>query len=165
MFARHLGEPAFAAAGEVEISAVDAEHAALHQHAFIEPVAEFDGHAAGAFGALVDQLGPAVQPTEGRFAAVFGADIGLDRGGDEPVERLAEQFIGAAGGRAVDGAQRSEEHTSELQSLMRISYAVFCLKKKKTNRRQRYSKNLHSSKQNISELKCITSKKNTTDKH
>src|SRR3546814_2291354 len=39
--------------------------------------------------------------------------------------------------RAVDvpriwaGALRSEEHTSELQSLMRISYAVFCLKKKK----------------------------------
>src|SRR3546814_7674337 len=30
-------------------------------------------------------------------------------------------------------ASRSEEHTSELQSLMRISYAVFCLKKKKTN--------------------------------
>src|SRR3546814_5267505 len=30
---------------------------------------------------------------------------------------------------------RSEEHTSELQSLMRISYAVFCLKKKKTNTR------------------------------
>src|SRR3546814_5575336 len=30
--------------------------------------------------------------------------------------------------------QRSEEHTSELQSLMRISYAVFCLKKKTTNK-------------------------------
>src|SRR3546814_10352091 len=30
-----------------------------------------------------------------------------------------------------NGAVRSEEHTSELQSLMRISYAVFCLKKKK----------------------------------
>src|SRR3546814_6139518 len=30
------------------------------------------------------------------------------------------------------GLKRSEEHTSELQSLMRISYAVFCLKKKKT---------------------------------
>src|SRR3546814_6215854 len=29
-----------------------------------------------------------------------------------------------------DGTERSEEHTSELQSLMRISYAVFCLKKK-----------------------------------
>src|SRR3546814_3300593 len=31
------------------------------------------------------------------------------------------------------GKRRSEEHTSELQSLMRISYAVFCLKKKKKN--------------------------------
>src|SRR3546814_3427259 len=31
---------------------------------------------------------------------------------------------------------RSEEHTSELQSLMRISYAVFCLKKKKTTQQQ-----------------------------
>src|SRR3546814_1573020 len=33
--------------------------------------------------------------------------------------------------RCRDSALRSEEHTSELQSLMRISYAVFCLKKKK----------------------------------
>src|SRR3546814_2433337 len=32
------------------------------------------------------------------------------------------------------GVQRSEEHTSELQSLMRISYAVFCLKKKNENK-------------------------------
>src|SRR3546814_7549202 len=32
---------------------------------------------------------------------------------------------------------RSEEHTSELQSLMRISYAVFCLKKKTTNNNQK----------------------------
>src|SRR3546814_10510671 len=32
-----------------------------------------------------------------------------------------------------EASPRSEEHTSELQSLMRISYAVFCLKKKKTN--------------------------------
>src|SRR3546814_1305616 len=32
---------------------------------------------------------------------------------------------------AAAGSRRSEEHTSELQSLMRISYAVFCLKKKK----------------------------------
>src|SRR3546814_18959480 len=34
------------------------------------------------------------------------------------------------------GGKRSEEHTSELQSLMRISYAVFCLKKK-TNKKQK----------------------------
>src|SRR3546814_10512146 len=36
------------------------------------------------------------------------------------------------GVRQFDLKQRSEEHTSELQSLMRISYAVFCLKKKNT---------------------------------
>src|SRR3546814_10524645 len=35
---------------------------------------------------------------------------------------------------ALRATERSEEHTSELQSLMRISYAVFCLKKKKTTR-------------------------------
>src|SRR3546814_2199185 len=38
--------------------------------------------------------------------------------------------------RIIPGADRSEEHTSELQSLMRISYAVFCLKKKKLNYNQ-----------------------------
>src|SRR3546814_5267954 len=41
----------------------------------------------------------------------------------------------AAASRGVDAGDRSEEHTSELQSLMRISYAVFCLKKK-TNKVQ-----------------------------
>src|SRR3546814_1911931 len=35
-----------------------------------------------------------------------------------------------------DGADRSEEHTSELQSLMRSSYAVFCLKKKRSTPQQ-----------------------------
>src|SRR3546814_9353485 len=38
---------------------------------------------------------------------------------------------GKHGGAGRGQAARSEEHTSELQSLMRISYAVFCLKKKK----------------------------------
>src|SRR3546814_3647863 len=37
----------------------------------------------------------------------------------------------------LDGLKRSEEHTSELQSLMRISYAVFCLKKK--NKHQKHN--------------------------
>src|SRR3546814_10056100 len=37
------------------------------------------------------------------------------------------------GGVEQSGDARSEEHTSELQSLMRISYAVFCLQKKKQN--------------------------------
>src|SRR3546814_3843101 len=42
----------------------------------------------------------------------------------------AQYAIGAIIGLWPEGADRSEEHTSELQSLMRISYAVFCLKKK-----------------------------------
>src|SRR3546814_9504696 len=41
------------------------------------------------------------------------------------------------------GSPRSEEHTSELQSLMRISYAVFCLKKKK----KKNIKNIYNNKQ------------------
>src|SRR3546814_1111767 len=48
--------------------------------------------------------------------------------GDNTVEGDIENDPDAAGG--VD-PNRSEEHTSELQSLMRTSYAVFCLKKKK----------------------------------
>src|SRR3546814_7365883 len=43
--------------------------------------------------------------------------------------------IGQALASRLEAAVRSEEHTSELQSLMRISYAVFCLKKKKQNKR------------------------------
>src|SRR3546814_5929365 len=39
--------------------------------------------------------------------------------------------------------KRSEEHTSELQSLMRISYAVFCLKKKKKPQHRRQQPNRH----------------------
>src|SRR3546814_6818793 len=46
---------------------------------------------------------------------------------DQHVERLRH-----AGDHLVLAVDRSEEHTSELQSLMRISYAVFCLKKKTT---------------------------------
>src|SRR3546814_1955399 len=50
------------------------------------------------------------------------------------VRRLATMMIGVCVGTALGAGilvtARSEEHTSELQSLMRISYAVFCLKKK-----------------------------------
>src|SRR3546814_3507253 len=62
---------------------------------------------------------------EGRHAIVEVADDGP---GIPPElrDRVLEPFY------KVDAA-RSEEHTSELQSLMRTSYAVFCLKKKKTN--------------------------------
>src|SRR3546814_4100235 len=50
-------------------------------------------------------------------------------------DSLGGEEQGRDGGRVLQGrAGRSEEHTSELQSLMRISYAVFCLKKKKENK-------------------------------
>src|SRR3546814_2551412 len=51
--------------------------------------------------------------------------------------RVAVTSAAASRGRNLDMAGsfgRSEEHTSELQSLMRISYAVFCLKKKRKNK-------------------------------
>src|SRR3546814_3963122 len=77
---------------------------------------------------------------------------------------LADHVVGRAAGQRhrvvaiVDGIRRarSEEHTSELQSLMRISYAVFCLKKKKTKSPQikhakqtRYNYNIRIKKINI----------------
>src|SRR3546814_6506128 len=49
------------------------------------------------------------------------------------------QVAGALQGRRRGGPRRSEEHTSELQSLMRTSYAVFCLKKKKRTDIQKYN--------------------------
>src|SRR3546814_5896813 len=44
---------------------------------------------------------------------------------------------------AEAGISRSEEHTSELQSLMRISYAVFCLKKKNTTKNSHSTRHKH----------------------
>src|SRR3546814_1436977 len=46
-------------------------------------------------------------------------------------DRLEFQNVNLTGAELRDASFRSEEHTSELQSLMRISYAVFCLKKTK----------------------------------
>src|SRR3546814_8930894 len=51
--------------------------------------------------------------------------------GDGHARRKQRAARNRRGDRGQFAAQRSEEHTSELQSLMRISYAVFCLKKKK----------------------------------
>src|SRR3546814_5546083 len=51
---------------------------------------------------------------------------------EHPFQQLQGRLRIGPGFGVRDGNLRSEEHTSELQSLMRISYAVFCLKKKKT---------------------------------
>src|SRR3546814_5509520 len=58
----------------------------------------------------------------------------LDRGlsDDTPARASRKALVGMLVRPSLDPLMRSEEHTSELQSLMRISYAVFCLKKKKS---------------------------------
>src|SRR3546814_1843391 len=94
-------------------------------------------HVPGVWSRTVENLGGPADP-----AHLFSAQRIFDVG--EPLSRKLERVIdmrltarrrheqvpkpGAPG----LGLKRSEEHTSELQSLMRISYAVFCLKKKKT---------------------------------
>src|SRR3546814_2673120 len=100
-------------------------------------------------------MSPALKQESPRRLCVFsGSSTGISPAYECAARRLGEQLarsgialvyggaavglMGAvadavlAGGGQVIGVipQRSEEHTSELQSLMRISYAVFCLKKK-----------------------------------
>src|SRR3546814_5977996 len=73
-------------------------------------------------------LGRLVHPYVGRLRR-------QDDGDQEGIGIMMVEFalrFRIGGGQAAE--ERSEEHTSELQSLMRISYAVFCLKKKKNTR-------------------------------
>src|SRR3546814_2774881 len=70
-----------------------------------------------------------IAPMSGNYARPgqvmkMGAELGIE-------DINAQGGIAALGGAKLELVVRSEEHTSELQSLMRISYAVFCLKKKK----------------------------------
>src|SRR3546814_10075116 len=74
------------------------------------------------------------------FRSYFVPDVAYhlskwQRGYERAITELGADHHGSlarvhAGLQALDTGIRSEEHTSELQSLMRISYAVFCLKKK-----------------------------------
>src|SRR3546814_2099970 len=66
---------------------------------------------------------PVEQPVKSDY------EIAIEKELDAAIKRVAAQPRWSAT-RLI--AARSEEHTSELQSLMRISYAVFCLKKKKS---------------------------------
>src|SRR3546814_5163425 len=74
-----------------------------------------------AMGAVEDILGQLINSVA---LSEFATEQGMHNS-----KRLIEGEIGSID--AFKDASRSEEHTSELQSLMRISYAVFCLKKKK----------------------------------
>src|SRR3546814_5547856 len=85
------------------------------------------------------------QPAFGIMDACGGACFVL-----LPMRRLGafEAAVAHLRGPMRRGRPRSEEHTSELQSLMRISYAVFCLKKKirqLTNRNQQVTTNTQQS--------------------
>src|SRR3546814_1822575 len=70
---------------------------------------------------------PFFDPRGGRFCGFRGTA----RRVQEDVAVAAEEVASPTPAAPTILAERSEEHTSELQSLMRISYAVFCLKKKK----------------------------------
>src|SRR3546814_2214752 len=73
-----------------------------------------------------------------RAHAVHTRDRGGDRRLGAPRPEAARRSCPAgAGAPDRDPEARSEEHTSELQSLMRISYAVFCLKKKKRKKQNK----------------------------
>src|SRR3546814_4967217 len=94
-------------------------------------------------------MGPANQPLEGSDVQAHpGADrrVGARRqgvrDGDPTGADLRRQADASARRPQVRRAReaRSEEHTSELQSLMRISYAVFCLKKKKKKQHTKSNK-------------------------
>src|SRR3546814_5796205 len=83
--------------------------------------------AAGGFGHKGHHRLPALSC--GRSPPCMARTLTAPRPADHPhgpANSYADKLI-----RIAHGLRRSEEHTSELQSLMRISYAVFCLKKKK----------------------------------
>src|SRR3546814_8718548 len=72
----------------------------------------------------VATLSPAAEPAESQRRRLLGRSVAT--------VSAAPSLLGASGTIvSLPSTSRSEEHTSELQSLMRISYAVFCLKKKK----------------------------------
>src|SRR3546814_4554478 len=89
-------------------------------------VCSSDLHELGLF--LRRRRGAALHPVEGE-----DRHHRVRQGGEGKQSGRADCLHGARGQQRPEHRGRSEEHTSELQSLMRISYAVFCLKKKTQN--------------------------------
>src|SRR3546814_8216253 len=83
-------------------------------------------------GQPVDPIKTAGHIAAARVAAITSNQEGVHRNMEAMTEDLRRAMKLPDAGRPIDpeAARRSEEHTSELQSLMRISYDVFCLKKK-----------------------------------
>src|SRR3546814_8106861 len=77
---------------------------------------------------------------DARICAPVRCDAGARR---RAARRRRGTGVQAADAHLRGRADRSEEHTSELQSLMRISYAVFCLKNKKNSHKRKQSTERH----------------------
>src|SRR3546814_3696782 len=93
----------------------------------------------------VESPGSMIDSTYSGRSATSPCEVWL-RSGEQIVAVWDKGDIGATHSLRVEGTnysqrRRSEEHTSELQSLMRISYAVFCLKKK--NQRYTHPPDIH----------------------
>src|SRR3546814_4663605 len=117
-----------------DLVGIDADQARPYPGIDPAQVGFFPGRTAAAKGLAQDRRRPAEE-------FVAAADLHLDQQALALVQRhaarLADRLV-APGFRQAEfvermaGFVRSEEHTSELQSLMRTSYAVFCLKKQTT---------------------------------
>src|SRR3546814_5980763 len=98
--------------------------AALHQLALAPGQWTFLSEKPALASSAFDEALRHQSPAQVMFRTTVANEVELSGQRLEPDTKIAV-FIGAA-----NRDPRSEEHTSELQSLMRISYAVFCLKKK-----------------------------------
>src|SRR3546814_3011940 len=120
MLLRSVGRLAPGAGDRADVGLAALAPLELHRRdaGLLQARQQFHGVEAGRFLQRVEDLVADFEATlaHGR---VTGGFLGLE---------LVDQYVVQAHAAA---AVRSEEHTSELQSLMRISYAVFCLKKKK----------------------------------
>src|SRR3546814_1635352 len=95
----------------------------------------------GFFHVTQPLLLPMARTRWGRIVSVSSVAAVLGNRGQSNYAAAKAALHGASKSLAREMASRSEEHTSELQSLMRISYAVFCLKKKK-QKKQKYEHNV-----------------------
>src|SRR3546814_1984905 len=108
-----------------DLAAAKAAHAAA-DHLEDQYRQQNDAARAAAQKAVQDAKDKAARDAEKRLAKI-DAELGGKMA-------AAEADVAAARKSAMAEIERSEEHTSELQSLMRISYAVFCLKKTKNQK-------------------------------
>src|SRR3546814_3928036 len=74
---------------------------------------------------------PSAPRSHGECVEIYADRQSHLHGRRQPEDGAQSEMVAALSRRSATRLSRSEEHTSELQSLMRISYAVFCLKKKK----------------------------------